>query len=86
VAYNDPASNPLRAGRELSVDYVLDGRIKMLGNRVRVSLQLLDVQRAANSWADQFDENYTEPKLDPLRHDPRFNELFRRTNNPLALR
>jgi hypothetical protein len=28
----------------------------------------------------------TEPKLDPLRHDPRFNELFRRTNNPLALR
>ena len=60
VAYNDPGSDPLRAGRELSVDYVLDGRIKMLGNRVRVSLQLLDVQRAANSWADQFDENYSD--------------------------
>jgi tetratricopeptide (TPR) repeat protein len=28
----------------------------------------------------------TEPKLDPLRRDPRFNELFRRTNNPRALR
>jgi len=60
VAYNDPGSDPLRAGRELSVDFVLDGRIKMLGNRVRVSLQLLDVQRAANSWADQFDENYSD--------------------------
>jgi serine/threonine protein kinase/tetratricopeptide (TPR) repeat protein len=60
VAYNDPSSDPLRAGRELSVDYVLDGRIKMLGNRVRVSLQLLDVQRAANSWADQFDERYSD--------------------------
>jgi serine/threonine protein kinase/tetratricopeptide (TPR) repeat protein len=60
VGYNDPGSDPLRAGRELSVDYVLDGRIKMLGKRVRVSLQLLDVQRAANSWADQFDENYSD--------------------------
>jgi len=28
----------------------------------------------------------TEPKLDPLRDDPRFIKLFRLTNNPLALR
>jgi tetratricopeptide (TPR) repeat protein len=27
----------------------------------------------------------TETKLDPLRHDPRFIEIFRATNNPLAL-
>ena len=28
----------------------------------------------------------TEPKLDPLRKDPRFIELFRATRNPMALK
>lgn len=60
VPYDDPNTDPLRAGRELSVDYVLDGRIKISGNRVRVTLQLLDINQAANSWADQFDETYSD--------------------------
>src|SRR5215831_17489681 len=58
--YSDEHADPLRAGRELGVDYVLDGRIKTLGSRVRVTLQLLDIRQAANSWADQFDENYSD--------------------------
>jgi eukaryotic-like serine/threonine-protein kinase len=58
--YGDEHADPLRAGRELGVDYVLDGRVKTLGNRVRVTLQLLDIQQAANSWADQFDENFSD--------------------------
>jgi hypothetical protein len=33
VPYGEATTDPLRAGRELSVDYVLDGRIKMVGNR-----------------------------------------------------
>ena len=60
VPYSDPNADPLRAGRELNVDYVLDGRIKLLGKRVRVSLQLLDIEQEANSWADQFDENLSD--------------------------
>src|SRR5262249_38736819 len=60
LPYGEPTTDPLRAGRELSVDYVLDGRIKLLGNRVRVSLQLLDIHQEANSWADQFDEQYSD--------------------------
>jgi serine/threonine protein kinase/Flp pilus assembly protein TadD len=58
--YSDANADPLRAGRELGVDYVLDGRIKTLGNRVRVSLQLLDIRQAANSWAHQFDEIFSD--------------------------
>ena len=58
--YGSENADPQRAGRELGVDYVLDGRIKTLGNRVRVTLQLLDIRQAANSWADQFDENFSD--------------------------
>ncbi len=58
--YGDANADPLRAGRELGVDYVLDGRVKRLGNRVRVSLQLLDIRQAANSWAHQFDEDCSD--------------------------
>jgi len=58
--YADENTDPLRAGHELGVDYVLDGRIKTLGSRVRVSLQLLDMRQAANSWAHQFDENFSD--------------------------
>src|SRR6202008_2122523 len=57
--YGDDNVDPLRAGRELGVGYGLDGRIKTLGNRVRVTLQLLDIRQAANSWADQFDETFS---------------------------
>lgn len=60
VPYGEQNSDPLRAGHELSVDYVLDGRIKKLGNRVRVSLQLLDIRQGANAWADQFDEQFSD--------------------------
>jgi len=60
VPYSDPNTDPLRAGRELGVDYVLDGRIKTLGNRVRVSLQLLDIHDGANAWANQFDEQFSD--------------------------
>src|SRR6185369_8811581 len=58
--YGDENVDPLRAGRELGVDYVLDGRVKTLGNRVRITLQLLDIQHAANSWAHQFDEIFSD--------------------------
>lgn len=52
----DDEANPLDAGRELGVDFVLDGRIKRAAERIRISLQLLDVSSGATVWAQQFDE------------------------------
>jgi serine/threonine protein kinase/Tfp pilus assembly protein PilF len=60
LRYSDSATNPLKAGKELAVDFVLDGRIKILGKRIRVSLQLLDVNSSTSVWANQFDENFTD--------------------------
>jgi TolB-like protein/Flp pilus assembly protein TadD len=56
VRYGDVTVDPMVAGRELGVDLVLDGRIKLAGERIRVSLQLLDISNDTTLWADQFDE------------------------------
>jgi serine/threonine protein kinase/tetratricopeptide (TPR) repeat protein len=60
LRYGDETTDPLRAGRELVVDFVLDGRIKIAGERVRVSLQLLDVSSNTSVWANQFDETFAD--------------------------
>ncbi|MBI3425160.1 MAG: protein kinase [Acidobacteria bacterium] len=60
LRYGDDTADPLAAGRELKVDFVLDGRIKRTGDRMRVSLQLLDVRQGASAWAQQFDERFTD--------------------------
>ncbi len=58
--YNEHHINPFRAGIELGVDFVLDGRIRRFRERLRISLQLLDVKRGAAIWAGQFDEHLTD--------------------------
>jgi serine/threonine protein kinase/tetratricopeptide (TPR) repeat protein len=60
LRYGDESVNPLDAGRELNVDFVLDGRIKRAGDRIRITLQLLDVRQGTNAWAQQFDERFTD--------------------------
>ncbi len=58
--YENEDINPLRAGKELGVEFVLDGRIKRAAGRIRVSLQLLNVDSGSAIWAGQFDENFTD--------------------------
>jgi serine/threonine protein kinase/Flp pilus assembly protein TadD len=48
------------AGQTLGVDYVLDGNIRKFGDRVRVSVQLLDVKDSATRWAQAFDESESD--------------------------
>jgi TolB-like protein/Tfp pilus assembly protein PilF/tRNA A-37 threonylcarbamoyl transferase component Bud32 len=53
-------ADPLRAGRELGVAFVLDGRIRRAGDRIRITIQLLNVRDETTAWAGQFDEQYTD--------------------------
>ncbi|HEX6718555.1 MAG TPA: protein kinase [Pyrinomonadaceae bacterium] len=53
-------ADPLRAGRELGVAFVLDGRIRRSAERIRVTIQLLDVRDETTAWAGQFDEQFTD--------------------------
>jgi serine/threonine protein kinase/tetratricopeptide (TPR) repeat protein len=60
LRYGSEDADPLAAGRELNVDFVLDGHLRRAGDRMRVSLQLLDVRQGTNAWAQQFDERCTD--------------------------
>jgi TolB-like protein/DNA-binding winged helix-turn-helix (wHTH) protein/Flp pilus assembly protein TadD len=46
-------------GRELGVDYVLEGSVRRDANRVRVSAQLIRVKDQTHSWARQYDRELT---------------------------
>ncbi|HEX2641095.1 MAG TPA: protein kinase, partial [Pyrinomonadaceae bacterium] len=50
-------ADAFEAGQHLGVDYVLDGSIRMAGNRIRVSVQLLNVAENSTRWARAFDED-----------------------------
>jgi eukaryotic-like serine/threonine-protein kinase len=51
---------PVAAGRSLQVQFVVDGTIRRSGDRIRVTVQLVDVERGAPRWAGTFDERFTE--------------------------
>jgi TolB-like protein/tetratricopeptide (TPR) repeat protein len=44
-----------KVGRELGVRYVLEGSVRMAGNRMRIAGQLIDAETGAHLWADRFD-------------------------------
>jgi len=60
VRYSEGKTEPLVAGRDLKVDFIVDGRIRRAGETLRVSVQLLKVSEEAIFWAGQFDETSTD--------------------------
>jgi TolB-like protein len=60
LKYIDAPPDPLRAGRELGVDAVLDGRIQRASERIRVTMQLIRVRDGKTLWAEKFDEKLTD--------------------------
>ena len=58
--YMDLNQNPVAAGRELRVDSVLEGRIQKSEERVRVTMQLVQVQDGVSLWTEKFDAKFTD--------------------------
>jgi len=54
-AYKGKAIDVRQVARELGVRYVLEGSVRKAGNRVRITVQLIDTATGAHLWADRFD-------------------------------
>jgi serine/threonine protein kinase/tetratricopeptide (TPR) repeat protein len=50
-------SNPYEASRQLGVDFVLDGNVRVVGGRIRISVQLYDAAEDTTAWARVFDKD-----------------------------
>ena len=53
--YKDKSPNVGQVGRELGVRYALEGSIRRVGNRVRITGQLVDATTGAHLWAERYD-------------------------------
>ncbi|MBC7912174.1 MAG: tetratricopeptide repeat protein, partial [Pyrinomonadaceae bacterium] len=60
LRYQGQPTDPLKTGRELGVDYIVDGSIRRAGGRIRVTAQLLHVGEGATRWAENFDADFTD--------------------------
>lgn len=59
--FGTPACDPQEVGRRLGVDALLEGTIQQAGERVRVSMRLLDVVEGRQHWAEIFDSRADDP-------------------------
>jgi TolB-like protein/Tfp pilus assembly protein PilF len=45
----------VRAGRELGAQYILEGSVRKMGNKVRITAQLIEAGTGSHVWANRFD-------------------------------
>jgi len=53
--YKGHAVDVARVGRELGVRYVLEGSVRRVADHVRITVQLIEADRATHIWAQRFD-------------------------------
>jgi adenylate cyclase len=49
-----------QVGRELGVRYVIEGSVRKIDNRVRITAQLIDAATSTHVWADRYDRELTD--------------------------
>jgi len=55
--YRGKAIDVKRVGRELGVQYVLEGSLRKSGNHVRITAQLIDAVTSSHIWAERYDRS-----------------------------
>jgi TolB-like protein/class 3 adenylate cyclase len=58
--YKGKAIDIKQVGRDLGVRYILEGSVRKVGSRVRITGQLIDVSSNAHLWADKFDGDFQD--------------------------
>ncbi|MBX7218530.1 MAG: winged helix-turn-helix domain-containing protein [Blastocatellia bacterium] len=59
LKYDLCPKDPVAIGRELGVHSVIEGSLRRVGDRIRVTVQMVCTSAGASWWADKFDEQFT---------------------------
>jgi adenylate cyclase len=54
-SFKDKAVDTTEIGRQLGVRYIVQGAVRKLGERVRVSVELVDAETGQNLWSEHYD-------------------------------
>ena len=60
LKYASASVDPIAAGHEQRVDSIVDGHLQHVGNRIRVSVQLIRVSDGSSIWSGHFDERFAD--------------------------
>lgn len=58
--YKGRATNVREIGRELGVAYLLEGSVQKAGNRLRITVQLIETEGGAHVWSSRYDGTIDE--------------------------
>jgi len=59
-SYRDKAVDVRRIARELGVRYVVEGSVRKMAGRIRITAQLIDALSGNHLWSERFDRNFAE--------------------------
>jgi adenylate cyclase len=59
-SYEPKTADPRVVGRELGVKHLLLGQVRRIGERVRISVRLVDTSSGENLWAERYERRWDE--------------------------
>jgi len=58
--YRDKSAKAQDIGKDLGVKYLLEGSVRKVGDRIRITAQLIDTSNGYHLWAERFDRELTD--------------------------
>ena len=59
-SYKDKNKSPNEIGNELGVRYILEGKVRKLGPKMRITASLVSAENGTNLWSNNFDTTIEE--------------------------
>jgi DNA-binding winged helix-turn-helix (wHTH) protein/TolB-like protein len=58
IKYECSEKDAVTVGREMGVDLVLEGKVQKIGDEIRITVQVLNMQDGTLTWAEKFDSGF----------------------------